>query len=290
MSVTFNTIIDAKSLYARLDDPALVIIDARFNLFDVDEGRAAYLSAHIPGAVYAHLDEDLSGPPMTDAGRHPMPSQQALEALFSRFGIGADAQVVAYDQRDGLTASRVWWMLRYMGHEAVAVLDGGCKAWTDAAFPTRGGEEHRTAVNFKGIPRRDWLVTVDQVAGAPCLVDARDPRRYRGEKEPLDPVAGHIPGAVNRFHGENLDGDGHFLPPAVLADGFEALLAGTPVEQAVFYCGSGVTACHDLLAARHAGLGDGRLYVGSWSEWCSDPARPVATGPEPGRMGSERGK
>lgn len=284
MSLAVNTIIDAKSMHARLDDPSLVVIDARFNLFDVDEGRAAYSSAHIPGAVYAHLDDDLSGPPLTDAGRHPLPSLQAMEALFSRFGIGADSQVVAYDQRDGMIAARVWWMLRYMGHQAAAVLDGGWKAWTSVAYPTRGGEERRAASPFHGTPRRDWLVTVDQVADARRLIDSRDPRRYRGEHEPLDPVAGHIPGAVNRFHGENLDADGHFLPAAKLASGLEDLLAGTPIGQAVFYCGSGVTACQGLLAARHAGLGDGRLYAGSWSEWCSDPERPVATGPEPGSM------
>jgi thiosulfate/3-mercaptopyruvate sulfurtransferase len=282
MSEVIKTVIDAHALHARLNDPSLVIVDTRFNLFNVDEGRAAYLSAHIPGAVYAHLDDDLSGPPLTDAGRHPMPSPQALEALFSRFGIGADSQVVAYDQRDAVTAARLWWMLRYMGHDAVAVLDGGWKAWTDAGYPSVGGEHSRAASEFHGTPRRHWLVTLDELAAVPRLIDARDPRRYRGEQEPLDPVAGHIPGAVNRFHGENLDADGRFLAPAELAGGIVELLAGTPMEEAVYYCGSGVTACHGLLAACHAGLGDGRLYAGSWSEWCSDPARPVATGAEPG--------
>ena len=284
MSAVLTTIIDAQSLHARSSDPAVVIIDARFNLFDVDEGRASYLDAHIPGAVYAHLDTDLSGPPLTDAGRHPLPAPEALEALFSRLGVSADSQVVAYDQRDGMLAARLWWMLRYMGHEAVAVLDGGWNAWTGAGYPSAEGEQTRPASAFHGTPRRDWLVTVDQVAAAPRLVDSRDPRRYRGEHEPLDPIAGHIPGAVNRFHGENLDDQGRFLPPGELADSFGELLAGTPIEETVFYCGSGVTACHGLLAARHAGLGDGRLYVGSWSEWCSDPERPVATGPEAGRM------
>jgi thiosulfate/3-mercaptopyruvate sulfurtransferase len=185
-----------------------------------------------------------------------------------------------------MLAARVWWMLRYMGHEAVAVLDGGWKAWAGAGYPSASGEDTRPASAFHGLPRREWLVTVEQVAAARRLVDARDPRRYRGEHEPLDPVAGHIPGAVNRFYGESLDGDGRFLPPGALAGSYRDLLAGTPIEETVFYCGSGVTACHGLLAARHAGLGDGRLYVGSWSEWCSDPERPVATGPEPGCMGS----
>jgi thiosulfate/3-mercaptopyruvate sulfurtransferase len=280
----YTTIIDAQTLHARLHDPALVIVDTRFNLFDVDEGRAAYLQAHIPGAVYAHLGEDLSGPPLTDAGRHPLPSPQALDALFSRLGVSDTSQVVAYDQRDAVSAARLWWMLRYMGHEAVAVLDGGWKAWTDAGYPSIAGEERRAPSRFHGTPRRTWLVTLEQVAGARRLIDARDPRRYRGEQEPLDPVAGHIPGAFNRFHAENLDADGHFLSSAELEKGFEQVLDGTPLEETVFYCGSGVTACHGLLAARHAGLGDGRLYVGSWSEWCSDPARPIATGPEPGVM------
>jgi len=284
MSPAMMTIIDAPSLHARSTDPNLVIIDARFNLFHVDEGRASYLQAHIPGAVYAHLDDDLSGPPDTDAGRHPLPSPQALQALFSRLGIGADSQVVAYDQRDGVLAARVWWMLRYMGHDAVAVLDGGWKAWTEAGYASAEGEQSRPARDFRGSPRRDWLVTVGQVPAARLLVDARDPRRYRGEQEPLDPVAGHIPGAVNRFHGENLDAEGRFLPPGELAGSITDLLAGTPMEDTVYYCGSGVTACHGLLAACHGGLGDGRLYVGSWSEWCSDPKRPVATGPQPGSM------
>jgi len=284
MTVVMTTVIDAPSLHGRLTDPELLIIDARFNLFDVDEGRASYLKSHIPGAVYADLDGDLSGPPLSDAGRHPLPSADALQALFSRLGVGADTQVVAYDQRDGVLAARVWWLLRYMGHEAVAVLDGGWKAWTDAGFSGVEGEESRQARDFQGSPRKSWLVTVDQVPAARLLIDARDARRYRGEQEPLDPVAGHIPGAVNRFHGENLDAEGRFLPPAQLASGFTELLAGTPMEDAVYYCGSGVTACHGLLAARHGGLGDGRLYVGSWSEWCRDPERPVATGPEPGSL------
>jgi thiosulfate/3-mercaptopyruvate sulfurtransferase len=284
MSTVFETIIDAPALCALLDDPRLVIIDARFNLMDVEEGRKAYLQAHVPGAQYAHLDDDLSGPPLTDAGRHPLPSAHALNALFSRLGIDADAQVVAYDQRDGAVAARVWWMLRYMGHQAVAVLDGGWKAWTAAGLPTAAGVESRAEADFHGEPRGDWLVTVDRVPDARRLVDARDPRRYRGEREPLDPVAGHIPGAVNHCYSDNVDADGHFLPPATLAARLSETLAGMPPEEAVYYCGSGVTACHDLLAACHAGLPAGGLYVGSWSEWCSDPQRPVATGPEPGSM------
>jgi thiosulfate/3-mercaptopyruvate sulfurtransferase len=276
MSDAVTTIMDAATLHGHLNDPTTVIVDARFNLFDVDEGRTAYLQAHIPGAVYVHLDDDLSGPPLTDAGRHPLPSPDALRALFSRLGIDGDTQVVVYDQRDGMVAARLWWMLRYMGHAAVAVLDGGWKAWTEAGYATADGEETRAARRFEGSPARDRLVTLGDVAAAPCLVDCRDPRRYRGEEEPIDPVAGHIPGAVNRFHRENVDAEGRFLPPEELAEGLETLLAGTPLTETVFYCGSGVTACHGLLAACHAGLGEGRLYVGSWSEWCNDPTRPIA--------------
>lgn len=287
MAETLTTIIDAATLKGRLSEPGLVILDARFNLFKVDEGRDDYLKAHIPGAQYVHLDDDLSGPPVTDRGRHPLPTPQAMEALFSRLGIHGDAQVVAYDQRDGAVAARVWWMLRYMGHEAVAVLDGGWKAWTDAGYATASGREGRDAATFRGQPRRDRLATLDEIPAARRLVDCRDPRRYRGEQEPLDPVAGHIPGARNRHHGENVDGEGRFLPRERLAEAFESLLAGVPVADSVFYCGSGVTACHGLLAACHAGLGDGRLYVGSWSEWCSDPGRPVATGAEPGTLPTE---
>ena len=284
MASPFQTIIDVDTVHGRLDDPRLLIIDARFNLMDVDEGRRAYLEAHIPGAQYAHLDEDLSGPPLTDAGRHPLPSAQAMKRLFARFGVEEGIQVVTYDQRDGAVAARLWWMLRYMGHDAVAVLDGGWKAWTAAGLPTASGVERRPAGAFRGEPRRDWLVTLERVHAARRLIDARDPRRYRGEHEPLDPVAGHIPGAVNHYYGANLDADGRFLPPAALLERFSATLAGTPAEQAVYYCGSGVTACHDLLAACHAGLPAGGLYVGSWSEWCSDPERPIATGPEPGTL------
>jgi thiosulfate/3-mercaptopyruvate sulfurtransferase len=284
MSDVYTTIIDAPSLHARLDDATLVVIDARFNLMNVDEGRDAYLDAHIPGAQYAHLDDDLSGPPLTDAGRHPLPSAEALNALFSRLGIGAGSQVVVYDQRDGMVAARVWWMLRYMGHEAVAVLDGGWKAWRAAGYATASDVESRAASAFHGEPRGDWLVTLEQVPSAARLVDARDPRRYRGEHEPLDPVAGHIPGAVNHFYADNLDADGRLLPAGELAGRLAETLAGISADEAVYYCGSGVTACHDLLAACHAGLPAGRLYVGSWSEWCADPGRPVATGADPGTM------
>jgi len=275
---TWTTLIGAEDLAPRLADPAWVVVDTRFNLMDVGQGRADYLAAHVPGAVYAHLDDDLSSEPVTDHGRHPLPAPAALERVFSRLGIGPGTQVVAYDGAEGATAARLWWMLRYMGHESVAVLDGGWKAWSDAGLPVDTGEVERESAVFRGAPRRDWLVTVDAVPGAARLIDARDPGRYRGEREPIDPVAGHVPGAVNRFFMRNLDETRCFLAPDALANSLAESLGGAAPQDTVHYCGSGVTACHNLLAMAHAGMDPGRLYAGSWSEWCADPDRPVATG------------
>jgi thiosulfate/3-mercaptopyruvate sulfurtransferase len=271
-----TALVSVEELAAHLDE--WVLVDTRFNLMDVDRGRADYLGGHLPGAVYAHLDEDLSGPPLTDRGRHPLPSPEAMEAAFGRLGIAAGVQVVAYDYADGSTAGRLWWMLRYMGHDAVAVLDGGWKAWEAAGRPVQRGEVRRDAVEFRGEARREWLVTVDAVTEARLLVDARDPGRFRGEHEPIDPVAGHVPGAVNRFFRANLDHSGRFLSPQALSASFAETFGEVPPQDTVHYCGSGVTACHNLLAMAHAGLAPGRLYVGSWSEWSADPGRPVATG------------
>lgn len=282
MQTSFTTIIEHDELDARLGDDDVAVVDTRFNLMDVDAGRAAYVEAHVPGAVYAHLGDDLSGPPLTDRGRHPLPSVEALAATFSRLGIDADVQVVAYDSADGSVAARLWWLLRYMGHDAVAVLNGGWRAWQAAGHAVRAGEERRSPRTFRGTPRREWLVITEQVPRAARLVDARDPKRYRGEHEPLDPVAGHIPGAVNHFFRENVDAEGRLREPRELAARLGETLGGVSPEETVFYCGSGVTACHDLLALAHAGLAPGKLYAGSWSDWCADPARPVVTGEEPG--------
>jgi len=278
----WTTLIGADDLAPRIADPAWVVVDTRFNLMDVGQGRADYLAAHVPGAVYAHLDEDLSSAPVTDRGRHPLPAPEALEATFSRLGIGPGTQVIAYDGAEGATAARLWWMLRYMGHESVAVLDGGWKAWSEAGLPADAGEVKREPAVFRGAVRRDWLVTVDAVPDAARLVDARDPGRYRGEHEPIDPVAGHVPGAVNRFFMRNLDETRRFLAPGALADSFAETFGGAAPQDTVHYCGSGVTACHNLLAMAHAGMAPGRLYAGSWSEWCADPARALATGEAPG--------
>jgi len=270
----FTTLIDALTLQENLGDSSWAVVDCRFSLADPEAGRRAYLEAHIPGAIYAHLDNDLSNPPTTDHGRHPLPPPETLVARFGRMGIGPNTQVVAYDDANGMIASRLWWMLRYMGHTAVAVLDGGWPAWETAGLPTRSGEETRETAVFQGEPRRDWLVLINEVPDVPLLVDSRDAARYRGELETIDPVAGHIPGAVNYYYQANWTADGRYRPPAELRAQFDALLNKTPPEQATFYCGSGVSACVNLLAMAHAGLGNGRLYAGSWSEWCRDPDRP----------------
>jgi thiosulfate/3-mercaptopyruvate sulfurtransferase len=263
----YTTVIDAATLAAHLDDPDWAIIDCRFDLADTGRGEAAYRAGHILGALYAHLDRDLSSAPVTDRGRHPLPSPAAMTRLFGRLGIGGRTQVVAYDDSSGHTAARLWWMLRYMGHEAAAVLDGGWAGWTAEGRPTRPGTETRPPALFVGEPRPDRLVTIDAVPGLPLLVDSRAPERYRGEVEPFDPVAGHIPGALNRPYDANWSADGRWQPPEELAGAFGRLLGGTPAAESTFYCGSGVSACVNLLAMVHAGLPEGRLYVGSWSEW-----------------------
>jgi len=273
-----TTLVDAQTLAEHLDDPSWVIVDCQFDLGNAEAGWEAYEAAHIPGAVYAHLDEDLSGPPLTDKGRHPLPSPAALTRLFGRLGIDESKQVVVYDNANGVFAGRLWWMLRYMGHEAVAVLDGGWQAWQAAGLPTKAGDEENETAVFTGSPRSEWLVTIDEVDALPLLLDARSPDRYAGKEEPIDARPGHIPGAVNFFFGEAWGENGRYLPPDELKTKLEALLGDTPADEATFYCGSGVSACVNLLALAHAGLGNGRLYVGSWSEWSADPERTAAVG------------
>ena len=262
-----DTLVDVPALAERLVDPDWAVVDCRHRLTDPDFGEAAYREAHIPGAVFAHADRVLSSVPVTDRGRHPLPDPGTLRARFGSLGIDSRTRVVAYDDAGGAIAGRLWWMLRYMGHARAAVLDGGWAAWVAAGGAVRSRRESRPARAFEGAPRREWIVTVDEVGAARRLVDSREPARYRGETEPIDRIAGHIPGACNHHFARNLGQDGRFLD-------------GVPAEEAVFYCGSGVSACHNLLALAHAGLPPARLYVGSWSEWSSDPGRPVATGQE----------
>jgi len=278
----YQSIVTCETLARHVGDPAWVVVDCRFDLADPEAGGRAYRHRHIAGTAYAHLDRDLCGPPVITRGRHPLPTAEALQATLGRLSIDGSRQVVAYDDTGGAMAARLWWLLRYMGHGAVALLDGGWDAWEAAGLPTAIGEERTAARVFLGAPHTEWLVRIDRVSDAPLVIDSRDPARYRGDVEPLDPVAGHIPGAVNYCWKENLDGQGRFLAPATLRARIERLLAGTPSREAVFYCGSGVTACHNLVAVVHAGLPAARLYAGSWSEWCTDPGRPVVRGPAPG--------
>jgi thiosulfate/3-mercaptopyruvate sulfurtransferase len=268
---------------ARPTEGAWAIVDCRANLNDPAWGRAEYLAAHIPGAVYADLNSDLAGPRTGTNGRHPLPSVEALAETFERLGISNGMQVVVYDQDTGLYASRMWWSLRYLGHDAVALLDGGWAKWLREARPTAAGDETPPPARFTPSPRPGYQITVDEVAAragqGALLVDARGPERFEGREEPIDRVAGHIPGASNHFYKSNLAPDGTMLPPEDLRRAFDALLGARPADQAVMYCGSGVSACHNLLAMEHAGLRGTPLYVGSWSEWSADPSRPVETGP-----------
>jgi len=274
----FTTLIDVTDLHDHVADSDWIIIDCRFGMADTDAGRHDYEASHIPGAVYAHLDDDLSNPLVTDNGRHPLPAPEVLRECFGRLGIGAGKQVVAYDNVNGAYAARLWWMLRYMGHVAVAVLDGGWAAWQEAGFSVSRGEERQTTVSFTGESRQEWLVVMADVASVSMLIDSRAEPRYRGAVEPLDPVAGHIPGARNYFYQRNWGKNGRYLPAQQIQTQLKELLGETNPEEAVFYCGSGVTACVNLLALAHAGMGNGRLYAGSWSDWITNPTSPIATG------------
>ena len=278
----FSDVVSPAELSERLGTPELRVVDCRASLQDPLAGRAAYEQGHVPGAVFADLLDDLSGPIVAGrTGRHPLPEIEAFVDRLRSWGIARSSQVVAYDDAGGAFAARLWWMLRWLGHDGVAVLDGGYAAWlaeqrpvtTEIPSPARG--------EFSAAPRAAWLVTSTELAAAQSiarkLFDARAPERFRGEVEPIDPVAGHIPGAVNLPFAANLR-DGRFLAPAELRERFARALGDTAPQDAIVYCGSGVTACHDLLAFARAGLPIPRLYAGSWSEWITDPARPVERG------------
>ena len=277
----YNTLIEAQSVYKHLARADWTFVDCQYDLMDKDAGYRSYLAGHIPGAVYASLHRDLSGQPDTDCGRHPVPSRKALETTFSAMGISNHKQVVAYDNSGGTFAARLWWLLNYTGHTRVAVLDGGLNAWKQAGYNLENNEEQAVTGSFKAVLNTTALVRVNEVATVPRLIDSREPGRYAGKTEPIDTVAGHIPGAINHFWKNNLDDQGRFLNPERLRQTFQGVYSGTQAEDVVFYCGSGVSACHNLLAAVHAGYPLPRLYAGSWSEWCSDPDRPVAVGVNP---------
>lgn len=279
-TVPSSPLLSAADLAAQLADPALRVVDCRHDLANPVAGEAAYGVGHIPGAVFAHLDRDLSGAMNGRNGRHPLPEAATLAARLGQLGIGPETRVVAYDDGPGMFAARLWWLLRWLGHDRVAVLDGGLAAWKSAGYPL---ETPRPEPISKQLPWRSAMgvVSAGEVLEnldrrAFQLVDARAPDRFRGENETLDPVGGHIPGAINRFFRDNLAPDGTFKPAAQLRQEWQALLAGRDPTRVVHQCGSGVTACHNLLAMEVAGLAGSRLYAGSWSEWVSDPARPVA--------------
>lgn len=275
-----TTLIDVASLAARLAEPGLVVVDCRFDLLDPARGRQDYRAGHIPGAVYAHLDDDLAAPVTAETGRHPLPEVDDFAATLRRLGVSADSQVVAYDGGPGGIAARLWWMLRWLGHDAVAVLDGGFAAWQAAGGVLRSGEESRSSGDFRPRPQPGRVLTTAELAAAvgseamPRLVDAREAARYRGDSEPIDSVAGHVPGAVNFPFADNLREDGLWRSPAQLRAAWRSALGGEPEAGWAVMCGSGVTACHLALSAARAGLPPPRLYAGSWSEWIRDRARP----------------
>ena len=278
--MSWTTLVDAATLAAHLDDPTWRVVDVRHQLADTAYGDRVYAEGHIPGAAFLHCDRDLSGPVTGSNGRHPLPAPEKLAARLGEIGIGPQTQVVVYDDAQGMIAGRLWWLLRWLGHEAVAVLDGGLQAWQAANGALTAELPRRRPVSFVA-KVRDTMVDADYVqsflqTSRMHLIDARSPDRYRGENETIDPVGGHIPGAVNRFFRENLQADGRFKPAAALRAEWLAVLAGAAPEQVVHQCGSGVSACHNMLAMEIAGLSGSRLYAGSWSEWCADCRRPVA--------------
>jgi thiosulfate/3-mercaptopyruvate sulfurtransferase len=259
------------------------VVDCRFDLKDPEAGLNAYRASHIPGAAYVSLNDQLSAARTGTNGRHPLPSTTAMTAVFSELGIDSGTQVVAYDDDTGMYASRLWWMLKFLGHDAVAVLDGGFGKWVRENRAVHAGDERRAVATFIPHERRDRLVTLDEMvngrAQRALLVDARAPERFEGRSEPLDRAAGHIPGAVNRFFKDNLNNDGTMRPAEELRVAWQQVLGDQSPGEVVMYCGSGVTACQNLLALEHAGTTGVPLFVGSWSEWSADPSRPIETGP-----------
>jgi thiosulfate/3-mercaptopyruvate sulfurtransferase len=281
----YTTLISALDLAAHIDDPDWVVVDCRHDLVNLAFGREAYAAGHLPGAVFADMETALSGAKRGDdgvfRGRHPLPEKDALVETLRGWGVNDGTQVVAYDAHGGMYAARLWWLLRWIGHEASAVLDGGLPAWqaigqpvvTEVATRPRGAIEAR-APFVPTVTVAEVLENIDSAKRT--VIDARAADRFRGENETIDPVGGHIPGAKNRFFKDNLQADGRFKAPEQLREEFEGVI-GAP-RDAIMQCGSGVTACHNLLALEVAGMPGAALYPGSWSEWSADPSRPVAKG------------
>ena len=284
----WTTLVQAETLAIGLNRTDLAIIDCRYSLLDPSIGENTYMVSHLPGASYAHLERDLSEMSPHGEGRHPWPPVDVFTAKLARWGIGPTTQVVAYDNGDGAYAARLWFLLRLLGHEKVALLDGGWARWVALGLPvssapptvaTQFRSQYDAAqLSFDASRLLDSAAVEAHLQAGGMLVDARAARRFRGEEEPIDRIAGHVPGAVNRPYSENLE-DGRFKSPMQLAGEFRELLGERTPDQVVAMCGSGVTACHNLLAMERAGLRGAKLYMGSWSGWIADPARPVATGP-----------
>ncbi len=280
--MTFTTLISATGLATLTANADILIFDCEFDLADTEAGRTVFAKGHIPGAHYLHLDQDLSGTATSTNGRHPLPDPEAFATTMRAAGLKVGQQVVAYDSAGGPYAARLWWLLRWVGHEAVAVLDGGRAAWTAAGLPLESGDPAQAEPGdfTAAVPDPEATVSADQVlanidTGAMRVIDARTAERYRGEPNPMDPVSGHIPGAGNRWFKDNLDANGRFKPDGMLAADFDAVLGDTAPSATILQCGSGVTACHNALAMAVAGMPGAKLYPGSWSEWISDPTRPV---------------
>ena len=291
-----TTLITPRQLAARLEDTDLAVIDCRFDLARPQWGREAYASARIPHALYAHLDHDLSGKTSPSTGRHPLPPADEFAARLGQWGIEHQVQVVAYDQSSGAHAARLWWLLRWLGHAKVAVLDGGFAAWQEEKLPLETtpleslarARAERAPRHFDPRPDGEMVVSTSQLEEIVAsrqlacadlvLIDARSAERFAGRNETIDPVAGHVPGARNHPFADNLDSAGRFLNRGTLRERFAKTLEGVPPDAAICMCGSGVTACHDLLAMEVAGLQGARLYAGSWSEWIRDPKRPIDSG------------
>ncbi len=281
--MTHTTLVSTDTLQQQLNNPDWIIVDCRFSLADTAAGGLAYSHGHIPNARYANLDKDLSSTISDFTGRHPLPIFASLAQKLGDWGISNNTQVVVYDDAGGAFAGRLWWLLRCQGHDKVAVLDGGIKHWQKQGLPTTTTLPTIKSAKFRPyLNDAAWLnalqVQNSLAKKSICLIDARTPERYRGEQEPIDPVAGHIPHALNRAFQLNLDSKGLFLPAEQLRDQFKQLIGANVPDQVVHYCGSGVTACHNLLAMEHAGLTGSKLYAGSWSEWIKNKNRSVARG------------
>lgn len=284
-----SNLISTENLASCLENPDIRIIDCRFDLGDPAAGRRAYEAGHIRGAVFADLDNDLSAPIRPDSGRHPLPEVSELAATLGEFGIGPNTDVIVYDAGAGALAARAWWLLRWMGHDRVRLLDGGFEQWLAEARPVVAGEERAKKRVFAANPRGDRIVTTDELVGNSAaiselkLIDARDTARFLGEVEPIDAVAGHIPGSINLPYTRSLDQQGRWRSREELELLWSSVLGEDTEASWIAMCGSGVTACHLAISALQAGYREPRLYVGSWSEWIRDPKRPVAVGEGPDR-------